>query len=344
MWSAWSDVAALLALFAAAAPYAAVITGYGIVEITDHVAAINGCVIANGTLIDLWIGRASAAVYSLNNELELVLTNGSGVYTAVHEADHVLGIGEDGRLILYSDGLVTISGMTSLNISGVCQNPLSAKVGVNDLGIACEGSILYYRFGSGTTSSVRLPNVTAVLGVGNGVILARLSEGVAFVDITEHRAALLACSPVMWGVGDAGLWVACKGSHTRVFLYSGGVFMYGEVNGHYRVCSTAGNPCKVAANSLYVEDIVFRKLDNAIETIDVPVNDTSVTVVERAGQIPDYSRVSGECLTVTQGAFIASGEPIPIRLLVGAAMIVSGLISVLVGYRLSKRENVSAEG
>ncbi len=344
MWNAWNEAAALLVLLAATSPYAAVITGYGILHITEYSASIGGCVLANGTLADLWISDTAVVAYSSSDSLRLVLANSTGVYIAAYRSDGFLGLGEGGRIITYVSGAVDIAGEASVDTSHACAHPFSAKSNGDELAVACDNVLLYYRLGSSTASLVRVANITAVLGLDNSTVLVRLGNSVGFIDVIRHNLLAIACEPLMWGVGDEGAWVACSGEPTEVFLYRDGSLEHAEVPQPYSVCSSASDPCKVAEDSLYIGKLSFTLFEGHMLHKGVQVSNVSVAMRGSVSSSPVYTRVPGNCLTVSSPSFVATGESIPSRLLVGAVMIMGGLISVLLGYRISKQENISREG
>ncbi|GEM_PF-6580506 len=344
MWSVWNEAAAILVLLAATSPYATVITGYGILRITEYSASIGGCVLANGTLADLWISDTAVVAYSSSNSLRLVLANGTGVYTTEYRPDGFLGLGEGGRVITYVGGAVDIVGEASVDVGYACAHPFSAKSNGNELAVACDGGLLYYRLGSSTASLVRVANVTAVLGLGNDAVLVRLGDSVGFVDVTRHNLLVIPCEPMMWGVGDEGVWIACSGEPAKVFLYRDGSLEHAEVPQPYSACSSAGDPCKVAEGSLYIGKLSFTLFEGHVLHESVQVSNVSVAMTGSISSSPVYTRVPSNCLAVSSPSFVATGEPIPSRLLVGAVMIMGGIISVLLGYRISKQEKASREG
>lgn len=344
MWSAWSEAAALLVLLAAASPYATVITGYGVLHITEHSASIGGCALANGTLADLWISDTAVVAYSSSDSLRLVLANGTGVYISAYRPDGFLGLGEGGRVITYVGGAVDVAGEASVDVGHACAHPFSAKSDGDELAVACDNMLLYYRLGSPTASLVRVANITAVLGLGNGTVLVRLKNSIGFVDVTRRDLLAIACEPMMWGVGYEGVWVACSGEPADVFLYRGGSLEHAEVPEPYSVCSSAGDPCMVAEGSPYIGKPSFTLFEGHVLHEGVQVSDVSVAIKGSVSSPPVYTLVPGNCLSISSPSFVATGEPIPSRLLVGTAMIVSGLISVLLGYRISRQENVSGKG
>ncbi len=344
MWSAWSEAAALLVLLAAISPYAAVITGYGILYITEYTASIGECTLANGTLADLWIGSTTAVAYSSSDRLRLILVNDTGVYTAIYRPGDFLGLGEGGRVIIHESGVVDVAGEASINVGQVCTHPFSAKSNGDELAVACDNALLYYRLGSPTALLVELTNISAVLGLENGTVLVRLGYGVGFVDITRHELFTITCEPLMWGAGNEGVWVACDGEPVEVLLFKGGSIEYAEVRQPYRVCSSTGDPCKVAEGSLYIEKLSFTHFEGDMLYKGIRVSSANVVMMGSRISPPMYTEVPNNCLTISAPGFVATGEPIPSRLLVGTAMIVGGLISVLLGYRISKQESVSREG
>ncbi len=344
MWSAWSEAAALLVLLAATSPYAAVITGYGILHITESSASLGDCVLANGTLSDLWIGDTSVASYSSSDSLKLVLANSTGVYTATYTSDGFLGVGDGGKVIIYKNGIIDIAGEASVDVGSSCTHPFSAKLNGDELAVACDNVLLYYRLGSSEAWVARLANVSAVLGLGNGTVLVKFRDSVGFVNITEHDILAITCDPMIWGVGGGGVWVACSGEPIEVFIYRGGSLEWTEVQKPYNVCSSAGDPCKFAEGSLYIEELSFTQFEGELSREGVQIMNAKVGVEESSNVPPAYSMVHDSCVTSLSPGFVATDEPVPSRLLVGTAMIVSGLISVLLGYRISKQESVSREG
>lgn len=343
MWSAWSKATALLVLLAATPHYAAVITGYGILYITEYSASIGGCALANGTLADLWNSAATVVAYSTSDSLRLVLANGTGIYITSYRPDGFLGLGEGGQVIVYVGGAVDIAGEVSIDVSHACAQPFSAKLNGDELAIACDDTLLYYRLGSPTAFLMRVTNITAVLGLSEGTVLVRLGNSVGFVDIIRHTLLSITCKPLMWGIGSKGMWVACSGEPAEVFLYREGSLEHAEVPQPYSICSSAGEPCEMAEGSFYIREPSFTPFEGRVLYESAQVSNVNVAMKGSVSDSLAYTRVPGNCLTVSPPSFVTAGEPIPVRLLVGTAMIVSGLISVLLGYRISKQESVSEE-
>ncbi len=346
MWSAWSEAAALLVLLAATSPYAAVVTGYGILHLTSHSATIGDCTIANGILTSLWVGNTTVAEYSTSNYSSLVLSNDTGIYTAVYREGQLLGVGEGGKVVIGGNGVIDVAGEFSIRISNACTHPLSAGLVGNELVIACNNTLLYYSIGSPSLVLTQVTNITAVLGLRNSVVLVSTGDKVKFIDIKRQTFVSIACEPVMWGVGSRGIWVACRGSPTDVFMYEyeSGLLSRAEIGEPYKVCSSFGEPCKIAENSLYIEKLVFEPYETSTLFKTIMVDNLSVILGKSNYVPPTYVQVPSTCLMTSPPGFVASGEPIPTRLLVGTLMIVCGLISVLLGYRSSKQKNVSGEG
>lgn len=341
MWSVWSEVAVLLVLLAASSPYATVVTGHGILHITEQSASVGGCVLASGRLADLWIGGTTLVAYSSSDSLRLVLANDSGLYVAEYGFDSFLGLGDDGKVITLAGNVIDIAGEEGVDVGHTCTHPISAKLSGGELAAACDNALLYYRIGSSEASLLRVDNITAVLGLGRGTVLVSLRSGVGFVDISGHKLLEFACEPIMWGSGDEGVWVACGGDSVKVFLYSNGSLKYAEVPQPYSVCSSAGDPCEIAESSLYIGELSFSIFGGYVPHDVVQVDNVSVTMRGSVKSSPTYSRVPGNCSMHSSSSLMFTGEPIPSRLLVGSAMIVGGLVFVLLGYRFSKHESIS---